>query len=315
MSTEGPPATLDGTAFLFPGQGSQTVGMGRAFYDNWPEMRMTFDRLDTAIDIDLREMCFEGTQAEIRRVSNIQPLLLATGVSVYEAVQTRFSIKPALMAGHSLGHFSALAASEALDPVATVSLTHERGQCMERAAAADGPGTMISVLLSDPETVENACAARDDVDVALYNGPKQTVISGTTEGVASVRATLERRTRARFRELDVGGAFHSPVMASAVDCVEDAMTEVTIREAKVPIVSDVTGDTYTDPNVARRDLTTQVTSSVDWVRAVEQLREQGIDRFVEFPPAGVLSNLVERIAPQADCITLETPEDALEAFA
>ncbi|MBX0325865.1 ACP S-malonyltransferase [Halomicroarcula sp. F13] len=315
MSTEGPPVTLDGTAFLFPGQGSQTAGMGRAFYDNWPEMRTTFDRLDAAIDIDLREMCFDGTEAEIRRVSNTQPLLLTTGVSVYEAVRMRFGVKPALMAGHSLGHFSALAASDALDPVATASLTHERGRCMERAAATDGPGTMISVLLSDPETVEDACAARDDVGVALYNAPKQTVISGTTEGVASVRATLEERTRTRFRELDVGGAFHSPVMASAVDCVEDAMTEVTIREARVPIVSDVTGDTYTDPNVARRDLTTQVTSSVDWVRAVEQLREQGIERFVEFPPAGVLSNLVERIAPQADCITLETPSDAREAFA
>ncbi|WP_323191381.1 ACP S-malonyltransferase [Halostella sp. PRR32] len=315
MVSEEAPTTLDGTAFLFPGQGSQTVGMGRDFHDDWPEVRETFDRLDAALDRDLRGLCFDGTADAIRRPSNTQPLLLATGIAVYEGVTGRFGVEPALVAGHSLGHFTALAAAGAMNPEAAVELTRQRGQCMERAAAADGPGTMVAVLLADPDAVAEACSAREDVGVALYNAPKQTVVSGTAEGVAAVRETLDERTPARFRELDTGAAFHSPVMASAVDCVETAMTGVTLREAGIPVVSDVTGEVYTDPSVARRDLTAQITSPVDWVRVVERLRTRGIERFVEFPPAGVLSTLVERVAPEADCISLETPADAREAFA
>ncbi|MFD1563785.1 ACP S-malonyltransferase [Haloarchaeobius amylolyticus] len=315
MATDEPPTTLDGTAFLFPGQGSQTVGMGRAFYDDWPETRAVFDRLDDALEIDLPGLCFDGTADVIQRPSNTQPLLLATGIAIYEGVTARFDVDPAAVAGHSLGHFTALAAADAMDPATTAALTYRRGKCMERAAAADGPGTMVAVLLADPDEVAEACSTRDDVGVALYNAPKQTVISGTAEGVADVQERLEERTSARFRELDVGAAFHSPVMESAVDCVETAMAEVTLREAELPVVSDVTGERYTDPAVARRDLTTQITSPVDWVRVVETLREQGIERFVAFPPAGVLAGLVERIAPEAECWALETPADAREVFA
>jgi len=315
MTTDESTTTLDGTAFLFPGQGSQTVGMGRAFYDDWPETRAVFDRLDDALELNLSGLCFDGTAEAIQQPSNTQPLLLATGIAVYEGVTARFDVEPAAVAGHSLGHFTALAAAGAIEPETTAELTHKRGQCMERAAAADGPGTMVAVLLADPDVVTEACAGREDVGVALYNAPKQTVISGTTEGVAAVRERLEERTTARFRELEVGAAFHSPVMEAAVDCVETAMADVTLREAEIPAVSDVTGDLYTDPAVARRDLTAQITSPVDWVAVIETLRTQGIDRFVAFPPADVLAGLVERIAPEAECWTLETPADAREVFA
>lgn len=315
MATEASLTTLDETAFLFPGQGSQTVGMGQAFYDNWPETRAVFDRLDAALDIDLRGLCFDGTTEAIQQPSTTQPLLLAIGLAVYEGVTARFDVEPTLVAGHSLGHFTALAAAGAMDPAATVELTHKRGRCMEQAATADGPGTMVAVLLADPDVVADACTAREDVGVALYNAPRQTVISGTTEGVAAVQERLDERATVRFHELDVGAAFHSPVMASAVDCVETAMAEVPLREADIPAVSDVNGEVYTAPSVARQDLTAQITSPVDWVSVVEQLRAQGIDRFVEFPPAGVLSALVERIAPDVDCLTLDTPADAQEVFA
>jgi len=315
MTTDESATTLDGTALLFPGQGSQTVGMGRAFYDDWPETRAAFDRLDDTLEIDLPGLCFDGTAEAIQRPSNTQPLLLATGIAVYEGVTARFNVEPAAVAGHSLGHFTALAAAGAIEPATTAELTHRRGVCMERAAAADGPGTMVAVLLADPDVVAEACAAREDVGVALYNAPKQTVISGTTDGVAAVRERLEERTTARFRELEVGAAFHSPVMALAVDCVETAMADVELCEAELPVVSDVTGECYTDPAVARRDLTAQITSPVDWVAVIETLRAQGIDRFVAFPPAGVLAGLVERIAPEAECWALETPADAREVFA
>ena len=308
--------TLEKTAFCFPGQGSQTVGMGGAFDEAWPETRTAFDRLDDALDLDLRELCFDGSEAAIRRPGATQPLLLTVGFAVHAGVRRRFDVEPAFLAGHSLGHFTALAAARAIDPVSAVELTRERGRCMERAAAADGPGTMVAALFADPATVTRACDAREDVGVALYNAPNQTVVSGTRDGVAAVRDRLEAAAdRVRFRELEVDAAFHSPVMASAVDCVEAAMAGVELRDADVPIVSDVSGTVYTEPRIAARDLTTQVTAPIDWVRVVERLRERGVERFVEFPPAGVLSTLVERIAPEADCVALETPADAREVVA
>lgn len=316
MTGEPARTTLEKTAFVFPGQGSQTVGMGEAFDEAWPETRGAFDRLDDALDLDLRALCFDGTAAAIRRPGTTQPLLLAIGFAVYDGFSRRFDVEPAYVAGHSLGHFTALAAARAIDPASAVELTRERGRCMERAAARDGPGTMVAALLADPETVTEACASREDVGVALYNAPNQTVISGTEEGVAAVRNRLEAAAeRVRFRDLEVGAAFHSPVMASAVDPVEAAMADVTLREAEMPIASDVSGEIYTAPRVAARDLARQVTAPIDWVRVVERLRERGVERFVEFPPAGVLSALVERIAPEADCVALETPADARKVIA
>lgn len=305
---------LEHTAFCFPGQGSQAVGMAGAFDEAWPETREVFARLDDAVEIDLRGLRFEGSAEALQKPRNTQPVLLATGLAVHAGVRDRFGVAPELVAGHSLGHFTALAVAGAMDPEATVALTHRRGQCMEEAAARDGPGTMVAVLLAEPEIVTEECGTREDVGVALYNGPNQTVISGTTEGVTAVQDRLAERTTARFRELDVGTAFHSPVMASAVACVEDAMEAVQITEAEIPVVSDVSGEIYTDPSVARQDLTAQITSPVDWVRVVERLREAGISRVVEFPPAGVLSPLVERIAPEIDTHTLETPADAETVF-
>ncbi|MBX0303333.1 ACP S-malonyltransferase [Haloarcula salinisoli] len=307
--------TLDDTAFLFPGQGNQSVGMGQPFHRAWPETRRTFDRLDGAVDTALRQLCFAGTEARLREPSNIQPVQVATSYSVFAGVSERFGVEPAYYSGHSLGQFTAITAAEMLAPETAVSLTKRRGECMERAASRDGPGTMVAVLVADAETVADACREREDVGVALYNAPGETVVSGTPDGVAAIKETLESRTRARFHELAVEAAFHSPVMASAVDCAERAMADVSFDPASRPVVSDVSGEVYTEPAVPRRDLTAQITSPVNWIRVVERLRDAGVERFVEFPPAGVLTSLVERIAPEATCIELSTPADARAAFA
>lgn len=306
--------TLDKTAFVFPGQGSQKAGMGRAFYDAWRETRTVFDDLNAALEVDLYELCFRGSSAELQRPRNTQPVMLAVGSATFAGIVSRFEVEPAFVAGHSLGHFTALAAAGMASPTDLVGVVRERGKCMERAEQVDGPGTMVAVLLADPAVVADACADRTDVGVALYNASRQTVISGTVEGVDAVQEELEKYTRARFRELDVGAAFHSPVMASAVDCVQEALEGVTMREAASPIVSDVSGTVYTDPDVAFSDLTTQITSPIDWVGVVEELKRRGVERYVEFPPAGVLSDLIERIHPNAECLALETPADANGAF-
>ena len=302
--------SLEDTAFLFPGQGSQHAGMGRAFYEAWPETREAFDDLDSELEVDLSTLCFDGSPEDLREPRNTQPAMLAAGYATYVGLVARLEADPAYLAGHSLGHFTALAAAGAAEPAEFVEVVRKRGEFMERAESERGPGTMVAVLLADPAEVADACSTRENVGVALKNGPRQTVISGTVEGVDAVRTDLEERTRARFRDLEVGAAFHSPVMAPAVEPVEAVMAALEMSEAGVPIVSDVSGDVYTDPAVARRDLTTQITSPVDWVGVIEELASRGIERYVEFPPAGTLSALIERIDPDAECVTLETPADA-----
>ena len=301
---------LEDTAFVFPGQGSQQAGMGEPFYEAWPETRKAFEGLETTLEVDLRSLCFDGSAEQLREPRNTQPAMLAAGYATYVGLTARLEVEPAYLAGHSLGHFTALAAAGAAEPAAFAEVVRKRGEFMERAESERGPGTMVAILLADPENVANACEGRADVGVALKNGPRQTVISGTIEGVAAVRDDLEDRTRARFRELEVGAAFHSPVMAPAVKPVEAVMADLEMSEAEIPVVSDVSGEVYTDPAVARRDLTTQITSAVDWVGVIEELSRRGIERYVEFPPAGILSTLIERIDPDAECVVLETPADA-----
>ncbi|GAA0682252.1 ACP S-malonyltransferase [Natronoarchaeum mannanilyticum] len=302
--------TLADTAFIFPGQGSQRPGMGKTFYEAWPEVRTAFDSLDGALDSDLHELCFRGGTEELTQPRNAQPALLAAGYATYAGITSRFTVEPTFVAGHSLGHFTAITAAGMTSPTSVVDVVRRRGKCMERAEREAGPGTMLAVLLADPETVTDVCRDRDDVSVALYNGPKQTVISGSTGGVEEVRATLSNATTARFRELQVGSAFHSPIMEPAVGPLERVFEDIPLAEATIPIASDVSGRVYTDPAIARRDLTDQITSSVDWIGAIEELRRRGVTRYVEFPPAGILTALVERIHPDAECYTLETPADA-----
>ncbi|NUB93839.1 ACP S-malonyltransferase [Haloterrigena sp. SYSU A121-1] len=315
MSRDEQNETLADTAFIFPGQGSQEPGMGEAFYEAWPEMQTAFDRLDTALDIDLYDLCFRRGTDELTQPRNAQPALLAAGYATYAGLTSQFEVVPAYVAGHSLGHFTALTAAGMASPADLVDVVRRRGRFMERAEREAGPGTMLAVLLADPDIITDACRDRDDVSVALYNGPRQTVISGTTEGVEAVQATLSDSATVRFRELQVGAAFHSPVMAPAVDRLKEVFTEISLAEATIPIVSDVSGQVYTDPAVARQDLTSQITASVDWVTVVEELQRCGVTRYVEFPPAGVLTALVDRMHPDAECYTLETPADAQELFA
>ncbi|GAB3695343.1 ACP S-malonyltransferase [Halorubrum pallidum] len=301
------------TAFVFPGQGSQQPGMGEAFYEAWSETRTQLDALSDVLDDDLVALCADADTevATLRETHNAQPALFGLGVAVYEGVVARTGVTPDYVAGHSLGHFTALAVADTLSPADGVRLVRRRGELLAAAGQEAGPGTMLAVLLADPDDVAAVCASCNGVGVGLYNGPQQTVISGTCAGVAAVREELDARTRARFRELDVAAAFHSPVMASAVDDVDQVMASVDLTPASIPVVSDVSRRIYTDPEVARRDLAAQVTSAVDWHGVVGRLREEGVERFVVFPPAESLASLVERIAPEAEVVALDTP-DAIE---
>ena len=299
------------TAYVFPGQGSQFPGMGRSFYDNLEATRRRFDELDAAVDVDLYDLCFEGDTETLRRTSNTQPAVFATGVATYAGVRERLG-PPDYVAGHSLGHITAAAAAGALTDDAGIELVRRRGELLEAAARADGPGTMVSVLLADPEAVVEACEQYPDASVAGFNGPRHTVVSGRRDAVAGVRADLDDRGRTRFVGLDVGAAFHSPVMESATEPFADVLEATPFRPAALPICSDVTGEIYTDPAVARRHLAAQLTAPIDWVSVIERFADRGVTQYVEFPPAGTLSELIDRIVPDAEIVTLERPADIAE---
>lgn len=302
------------TAFVFPGQGSQEPGMGRAFVDAWPEARAAFDRLDAAADRDLWALCFGDDADRLRRTEHTQPAVYAVGVAVAAAVRERYGVAPALVAGHSLGHFTAAAHAGLFDPVDGLALVTRRGMAMATAGRADGPGRMVAVLFADPEAVAAACDAVDGASVAAYNTPRGTVVSGREDAVAAVEDQITDRGRARFTDLDVGAAFHSPVMASAVDGVAAALADAPMAAASTPIVSDVSGRAYTDPAVACEELAAQVRAPVDWTGTVATLVDRGIERFVEFPPAGTLTRFVSRIEPDTEAVALADPDDAAALF-
>ncbi|MFB6299900.1 MAG: ACP S-malonyltransferase [Halobacteriales archaeon] len=295
------------TAYVFPGQGSQAPGMGAAFYETWPATRERFDQLDDSAALDLYDLCFQADQETLQTTANTQPAVYAIGVATYAGAVSRIG-PPDYVAGHSLGHLTAATAGDALIPEDGIELVTRRGELMEDAAQRDGPGTMVAVLLADPADVERICGEYENVSVAGFNTPRQTVISGTTDAISAARAAIEAETRARFTELDVGAAFHSPVMASASSPFGELVDHIPFQNASIPICSDVTTEIYTDPAVARRDLTAQLTAPIDWVGVIDTLSERGVETFVEFPPAGTLVELIEKIAPETETIALKSPD-------
>lgn len=300
------------TALLFPGQGSQAEGMGAQFHEAWPEFRAAFERCDGAVADDLHELVFEGSSDRLRETRYTQPAVLAVGAAASEALAERFGLEPDLVAGHSLGHFTAHVASGGLDVESAVELVAERGRLMQEAGKANGPGTMMAVLFVDPETVASVCADHDGVSVGVYNGPRQTVVSGERDAVERVVETLEADHGGRFRELDVGAAFHSPVMETAVEAFARRLDRTPFEDASIPVVSDVSGEPYRAASVAREQLTEQLTSPVDWTAVVRTLDAAGVTEYVELPPAGTLGSLVEGMGVDGTVHELTDPADAKE---
>lgn len=299
------------TAFLFPGQGNQEPGMGRQFYESWAVVRETFDRLDSRLDYPVADLCFRADAERLRRTRFAQPAVFATGAAVAQAVVDRYDPEPALVAGHSLGQFTAAAHAGLFAAGDGAELVAERGAAMARAAAAEGPGEMVAVLFVAPEAVRETCADIDGVAVAAYNTDRQTVISGTVDAVAAAREAIED---GRFRALDVGAAFHSPVMEPAVGPVAAALDATPMDPASVPVVSDVSAAAYERPPRAREELREQVLGPLDWVGVTRTLRRHRVERVVEFPPAGTLSEFVARTAPEMTVERLDTPADAAAVF-
>ena len=309
------------TAFLFPGQGSQSVGMGAALADAFPVAREVFAEVDDALDQRLSHLMREGPEDQLTLTENAQPALMAVSVAVMRALKAEFGVdvtSAAFVAGHSLGEYSALCAVGTLSLADAARLLKLRGQAMQRAVPV-GKGAMASLIgpKTDLALAEAAAAAGSEVGVCVVandNNAGNVVISGEK---AAVDRAIEKAKElgARAIPLNVSAPFHCPLMAPAAEEMAAALADAALKAPVVPVVANVTARPETDPETIRRLLVEQVTGRVRWRESMEWMAtDGGVTRFVEVGSGKVLSGMAKRIAPDAESLSLNAPQD-LEGFA
>ncbi|MCU0508032.1 MAG: ACP S-malonyltransferase [Anaerolineae bacterium] len=301
-------------AYLFPGQGSQSVGMGRALVEQHRVAAETFAEADAILGFSLSELCFGGPAETLTETTNAQPAILTASVAAWRSLSAARSDLPALtgLAGHSLGEYSALVAAGALDFADAVRLTRTRGELMARAGAAH-PGAMAAILKLDDAIVSALCAQAeaetgDVAQVANYNAPGQVVVSGGTAGVNAVME-LVKQAGGRPRLLAVSIAAHSPLMASAAEEFARHVDATPFRAPLAPVVGNLSACPLETPEEIRAELVGQLTGSVQWTGSIYKLQELGAQRYVEVGPGDVLTGLVKRILTEPAVANVRNPED------
>ncbi len=282
-------------AFVFPGQGAQFVGMGKDLYENNPVAKEMFDKANEILGFNITELMFNGTDEDLRQTKVTQPAIFLHSVILAKTMGDDFN--PDMVAGHSLGEFSALVAAGALSFEDGLRLVSARAQAMQKACEKT-PSTMAAVLALPDATVEEICASVTEgvVVPANYNCPGQIVISGSMEGIDAACAKLLEAGAKRALKLKVGGAFHSPVMEPARAELADAIAHTDFHTPKCPVYQNVNAQPQTDPEVIKENLIAQLTAPVRWTQSVQNMVAAGADTFVEVGPGAVLQGLVKKIA-------------------
>ncbi len=287
-------------ALLFPGQGSQSVGMGKALFEASPAARAVFDQADAALGFALSRLCFEGPEDELKRTANTQPAILTHSVAAFEDLRARFPERlegAAFAAGHSLGEYSANVAAGALPFADAVRLVRERGQFMQEAVPA-GVGAMAAIVGLAPEQVEAACrdaAQGETVSPANYNSPEQTVIAGHAAAVARASEGCLARGAKRAIPLPVSAPFHCALMSPAREKMAPLLLGTAFADARLPVVTNVDAAPATAGAALSDALVRQIDSPVRWVETIQFLARRGVDRALEIGPGNVLAGLVRRI--------------------
>ena len=285
-------------AFCFPGQGSQEVGMGRAFAEAFPEARAVFAEASEEVGYDVGRVCFEGPIEDLTRTEVQQPALVATSVACLRAVET-IGLKPDFVIGHSVGEYAALVAAGVLEFAAALRLVARRAALMARADAEGGMAAIIGLSREAVDRAVDAIGRPTELVVANDNAPGQVVISGSRVALEAAEAALRSSGARRVIRLPVSGAFHSPLMAGVAEELATAFESEPWRDASVPVVSNVTAEPLTDADRLRALLAEQVRSPVEWVRCVERMAADGVDTFVELGSGSALVGMVMRIVPDA----------------
>jgi [acyl-carrier-protein] S-malonyltransferase len=284
------------TVFVFPGQGSQSVGMGRDLYDNFKSAKSVVDQADEVLQFPLSRLFFGGSEDELRQTINAQPALLTVAFACLKAMEEFAGagmVKPAFVAGHSLGEYTALAAANVIDFQTAVYLARERGRLMQEAGARV-PGAMAAVLGMDEAALSLVCE-ETDTTIANYNSPGQLVISGAAANVARALELAKARGASRAMPLQVSGAFHSPLMKPAEEALTKIVAGIPFRNPSFPVIGNTTALPLTAGADVKAELTRQLCNGVQWQRSIEYVAAHGVTTIVEIGPGKVLTGLAKKI--------------------
>ena len=301
------------TAFIFPGQGSQSVGMLLAAHEAWPQVADTFAEASDVLGFDLWQMACDGPAETLSLTANTQPLILTASVALFRAYRALGGPMPAVAAGHSLGEFSALVAANSLDFSDAVRLVRQRGEAMQVSVPV-GVGAMAAIIGLDDDTINATCAtiSRSNEHVVLavnYNSPGQVVIAGHSAAVEEAVVALKEAGAKRALPLPVSAPFHTPLMTHAGDVLREVLATTDLRDPLIPVISNVDAQAQQTASAIRELLVQQVSAPVQWTGCVATMIDMGCERFVECGPGKVLSGLVKRIDKSKPCSVVETPDD------
>lgn len=297
-------------AFVFPGQGSQSIGMGKELYDNFSEAREAFEEADDALGFSLSSLCFSGDESELQLTANTQPAILTTSIAAFRVLNKKNIDKPNFVAGHSLGEYSALVAAGAISLSDAVKLVRARGTYMQEAVP-QGVGAMAAVIGSDIATIKQACddAAQDQIcSPANINSASQVVIAGNAEAVDRAIELVKTRGARKAIKLNVSAPFHCALMMPAQERLALDLAKINFQNLHFPLVENVSAEINSDGEKVARALEMQVSAPVMWLQSVEKLIAENVNTFVEVGAGKVLSGLIRQINREVNCVNVENVE-------
>ncbi|MEZ5344677.1 MAG: ACP S-malonyltransferase [Pyrinomonadaceae bacterium] len=298
------------TAYIFPGQGSQTVGMGQDLFNNFPASKAAFEQANDALGFSLSDMCFSGTEEDLALTANTQPAILTTSAAAFSAMLAEGFPKPDYVAGHSLGEYSALVAAGSVNLADAARMVRNRGTYMQDAVPV-GVGSMAAIIGLDLQSVEKGCAEAAEGQIcspANINSPRQIVIAGDTDAIDRACEILKESGAKRAIKLNVSAPFHCALMKPAQEKLAVDLDEINFADLEFPIVENVSAEENSSGGRVSEALTLQVSSPVKWLQSVEYLVGKGVDTFVEVGAGKVLSGLVKQIDRDVRCLNVEDSE-------